>query len=279
MIAHDLYVCAQQLNVVGADELPLAERLELAARLRQDADCLAAVTVDSARQTGLTWKDVASAAGLTEGSARARWGGERVSRLVAARTSLPGVGRLVYRRSSSARTSYGVQAAAQARAGAQELGTALHALRARSGVSLRRVSAVTSLPVPLIVSMLGGGAVVSWPETYMVSHALGGEPQDMRQLWQEAWAEPTPGSEGDGASCQGTALCGARLAAGLSDVDAECLPDCGTAQGCALFRGEAASSWPRLRRLLVALGADPSAWGCLGPAAGPPQQPTEGEEH
>lgn len=87
-IADDLAFRARQLNATGADQLPLATVLEATELLRQDAECLAAVAVSSARLAGSPWKEVAGAIGLTEASARARWGGVRVPRLLSARVPL-----------------------------------------------------------------------------------------------------------------------------------------------------------------------------------------------
>ncbi|GGX36509.1 hypothetical protein GCM10010341_67610 [Streptomyces noursei] len=88
MITRDLSSRAQQLHAAGTDRLPLGAVLEVTERVREDAECLAAVAVDSARRVGWAWRDVASAAGISEASARARWGGVRVSRLVSARVPL-----------------------------------------------------------------------------------------------------------------------------------------------------------------------------------------------
>ncbi|MBM7166852.1 hypothetical protein JQK87_00095 [Streptomyces sp. G44] len=79
----------RQLHDVGSDEPALATVLRLTACLREDAECLAAMAVDAARRRGWEWSEVATAAGLSAASARARWGGVRVRRLVAARAPLP----------------------------------------------------------------------------------------------------------------------------------------------------------------------------------------------
>lgn len=88
VISRDLYVRAQQLHAAGTDQLPLATVLEVTERLREDAECLAALAVDAARQAGWVWAEVASETGRREASVRAQWGGARVSRLLSARARL-----------------------------------------------------------------------------------------------------------------------------------------------------------------------------------------------
>lgn len=269
-IADDLYVRARQLCVADSGELSLAQTLELTGRLREDAECLAAVAVDTARQTGLAWAEVAAVAGVTEGSAKARWGGERIPRLVAARTPLPSApARPACHnwRSPAACTDSGRHAAVQSSSAARELGAALHALHIRSSVSLRRVSALSTLPVPDIASLLGGCSVASWPETYMLSHVLGGEPQEMRLLWQQAWGDPETEESGAGAGHGGTTeRCGARL------------PGLGTAEVSADVSADAPWDRPELRDLLAELGAAPSSFPCLQAAIQAAQRTTGGRE-
>jgi hypothetical protein len=155
-ISHDLSARAWHLHTVGA-ELPLPEVLELTGRLRQDADCLAAVAVDAARQRGWAWQEVASAAALSEASARARWGGVRVSRLVAGRVPLPSARPVHTEPSAPVAGKFTVRPAAPAAwSAAQALGAALRTLYERSGAGLSRVSSITNLPVPVLTSMLGG---------------------------------------------------------------------------------------------------------------------------
>lgn len=95
VISRDLYVRAQQLHGAGPDQLPLATLLEVTERLREDAECLAAVAVDAARHAGWAWAEVSLETGRREASVRAQWGGARVSRLLSARVPLA-TARLAY---------------------------------------------------------------------------------------------------------------------------------------------------------------------------------------
>ncbi|KUH39051.1 MULTISPECIES: hypothetical protein [Streptomyces] len=256
MISHDLSARARHLHTAGA-ELPLPEVLELTGRLCQDADCLAAVAVDAARQRGQDWQEVASAARLSEASARARWGGVRASRLVAARVPLPSA-RPAYREPPApADGEFILRPAGPASCGAaQALGAALRTLHERSAAGLSRVSSITDLPLPVLTSVLEGRTVAPWSVIYMLAHALGGEPQELRWLWQHAWGQPAPGDVGDSPERLRAALCGARLAAGLPDLAASCPPDRDVAEVRAVFDGQAVPDWPVVSHVLTVLGAD-----------------------
>ncbi|MFJ8697593.1 hypothetical protein [Streptomyces roseolilacinus] len=256
MISHDLSARAWHLHTIGA-ELPLPEVLELTERLRQDADCLAAVAADAARQRGWAWQEVASAAALSEASARARWGGVRVSRLVAGRVPLTSA-RPAHREPPAPMAGeFTVRPAAPAAGGAaQALGAALRTLYERSGAGLSRVSSITDLPIPVLTPMLEGRTVAPWPVVYMLSHVLGGEPQELRWLWQHAWGQPAPGDVHDSPERLRAALRGARLAAGLPDLAASCPPDRDVAEVRAVFDGGAVPDWPVISEVLTVLGAD-----------------------
>jgi hypothetical protein len=281
VITGDLFARTQQLLAGGSDQPALATALDLTARLRRDAECLAAVAVDSARCNGWTWTEVATAAGLSAAAARARWGGVRVQRLVSERAQL----------SMSEQTDRNLPlptfsnkagappAGASEDSAVRELGTALRTLHVRSGVSLHFVSDITGLSLPVITAMFDGCRVPSWPETYMLSHALGGDPQDLQLLWHCAWGVPLSTEAVTGPGRLGAALRGARLAAGLPDVAASCPPGMSRAQACAALAGEAAPDWPLLSGFLVRLGADPSRFTSLWMAARTAQHPIRTGEH
>ncbi|MFC8871810.1 hypothetical protein ACFUAC_29885 [Streptomyces sp. NPDC057148] len=275
VITGEMFVRTQQLLTAGSDQLDLATALDLTARLHQDAECLAAVAVDSARCNGWTWTEVATAAGLSTAAARARWGGVRVQRLVSERAQLSmsePTDRHLPLPASSNETG-APSAAASKDSAVQELGTALRTLHARSGVSLQFVSDITGLSLPVITAMFDGCRVLSWPETYMLSHALGGDPQDLQLLWHWAQGVPLPTGAVTGPGRLGAALRGAQLAAGLPDIAASCPPGLSVAESCAALAGEAAPDWPLLSGFLVRLGADPSRFASLWMAARAAQHP------
>ncbi|MFI1112862.1 helix-turn-helix domain-containing protein [Streptomyces physcomitrii] len=172
----DLVDRVHRIHAAGQARAPLAEVVRLTDCLQQDSIALVAAVVDEKRAQGQTWVEIAGQAGRTSTSARARWGGGRVREMLSAR------------------------AMSEAEPGSRaRLGRALRLLRRRSGISLAHLARVTGLPGAVIASLLRGDAVASWPETYMLTHALGGEPKDIRSLWElarEVGADSGVGSEG-----------------------------------------------------------------------------------
>lgn len=246
LVTRDLVVRAEQLRAVDVDQLPLSEILELTRRLRQDTDCLAALSVDTVRHLGWSWSEVAAAAGLSEASARAWWGGVRVTRLLAARIPL----------TAARDTPQSLTRTRDVAQAVRELGAALRTLHTTSGAGLTAVSAVTQLPVAVIDAMLEARRVASWPETYALAHALGGDPRDLRLLWWWARGEPFPTGARSGRAHLAAALRGARLAAGSPPLTMLCPPGVDEAEADAVFAGRAVPDWPVLRNLLVLLGTD-----------------------
>jgi hypothetical protein len=98
--------------------------------------------------------------------------------------------------------------------------------------------------------------IAPWPVVYMLSHVLGGDPQELRWLWQHAWGQPAPGDVYDSPERLRAALRGARLAAGLPDLAASCPPDRDVAEVEAVFDGQAVPDWPLISEILTVLGAD-----------------------
>lgn len=100
-----------------------------------------------------------------------------------------------------------------------------------------------------------------------MTHAAGGDPQDMRLLWQYAWGMPSPNEMRSSAGDLGAALRGARLAAGFPDPAIVCPPNLGVAEARMALEGELVPDWPALSDILVRLGADPSRFEQLWVAA------------
>ncbi|WP_069628976.1 helix-turn-helix domain-containing protein [Streptomyces niveus] len=249
------------LQLYGGRQLGLESIFVLAGHIARDAECLTAVAVDSAVRRGESWQDVAAAAGVSRASATARWGGSRTSALLAARVPPPMI--LSASTDSPSGTSRAVphpRSSGQAPGARRNLGAALRTLRGRSRVSLSEVAAVTGLPLETVTDMVEGRTVVSWPETYTVTHALRGQPQDLLHLWECASGDRLPGGGGSTGRLA-AALRGAWLAAGApslavaSDVD--------VAQARAALCGRVVPSWPTVRVLLAGLGADPAAFEAL----------------
>ncbi|MFE3900618.1 hypothetical protein ACFXPY_09685 [Streptomyces sp. NPDC059153] len=266
-IAHDLVTNALYLH--GKKQLPLKDVLTLAGNVGRDAECLAAVAVDAARNGGDGWSEIAAAAGRSEASARAKWGGSQVSRLVAARR--PALAKIVWAPAmDSVKASLvprqGGRTAVSS-GGPRGLGSALRTLYRKTRTSLIRVSAATGLPVSMVSALLEDRTVASWPEVYALAHALGGEPEDLRHLWECA-AEGRAALEPNGESERlAAALRGARLAAGSPELATVCPPGIEVSVIQAALRGTAVPPWSVLRVFLTGLGVDPGSFEVLWLAA------------
>ncbi|MYV71661.1 hypothetical protein GT043_38210 [Streptomyces sp. SID2131] len=266
-IAHDLVTNALYLH--GNKQLPLKDVLALADNVGRDAECLAAVAVDAARNGGEGWSEIAVAAGRSEASARAKWGGSQVSRLVAARR--PALAKIEWDPATApAKVPLVPRQGGRAAASSEDprgLGAALRTLYRKARTSLVRVSAATGLPVSMVSALLEDRTVASWPEVYALAHALGGEPEDLRHLW-ECTAQDEVALDPNGESERlAAALRGARLAAGAPELATVCPPGIEVSAMQAALRGRTVPPWSVLRVFLAALGADPSSFEALWLAA------------
>ncbi|WP_371790314.1 helix-turn-helix domain-containing protein [Streptomyces sp. NBC_01471] len=251
------------LQLYGGQQLELKSASLLAERIAWDAKCLVAVAVDTALRRGDSWQDIAVAAGVNRASATARWGGSRVSELLAARLPPPMILRAAADfparpvpcapRVPCPRTSGRVAPGAR-----RDLGAALRTLRRASRTSLSEAAAVTGQTLEQITDIVEGRTVRSWPVTYTVAHALGGEPQDLLHLWEHASGERLATHGSNGTDRLAAALRGAWLAAGgpspaiVSDVD--------VAVARATLCGRVVPPWPMVSALLAGFGADPAAF-------------------
>ncbi|MFG2116638.1 hypothetical protein ACGFRB_29040 [Streptomyces sp. NPDC048718] len=86
-IADDLLARAVQLH--SGKRKPLEHVLRLAGAAANDIESLVAVAVTSARQREESWAEVGRSAGVSAASARARWGGDQVPRLLERRAGSP----------------------------------------------------------------------------------------------------------------------------------------------------------------------------------------------
>lgn len=267
-IAHDLVTSSLQLH--GGQQLGLESIFILAGHIARDTECLAAVAVDVALRRGESWQDIATAAGVSRASATARWGGSRASDLLAARMPAPMIltedGNFPPAGAAST-APRGTHSHAPGRvpaAARRSLGAALRTLRTASRASLTQTAAITGLPLTAVADMVEGRTVASWPETYTVAHVLGGEPEDLRHLWECASGQRLPigWSSTDHLAA---ALRGAWLAAGAPNLTIA--SDVDVAVTRAALRGQTVPPWPVVTALLAELGTNPGLFEPLWVAA------------
>ncbi|KOU39410.1 hypothetical protein ADK55_33360 [Streptomyces sp. WM4235] len=236
--------------------------LELAARLAEDAECVAAAAVVEERSAGRTWAAIGAAARMSEGQARARWGGARFAQRLAAREPAPRAGRPYGAASGVSGTA--TRSDRRARRAAVALAGALRMLHEHSGADLDDIAAESGMPIFAVRWVLEGRVVVPWTATYTLVHLLGGRPGDLRLLWEYASKSvprlPDPPRLGDHLAA---GLRGARLAAGYAPAALVCPPGLTEAQAEAGFDGRLVPEWSALCDMLLWLGADPEPFKVL----------------
>ncbi|GHA78203.1 hypothetical protein ACIQRS_04465 [Streptomyces termitum] len=87
-VTDDLLDRAIQLR--SGRQKPLEDVLRLADAAASDIEALVAVAVNNARRQEESWEEIGRSAGMSAASARARWGGNRVRRLLRARKAARG---------------------------------------------------------------------------------------------------------------------------------------------------------------------------------------------
>ncbi|WP_268240295.1 helix-turn-helix domain-containing protein [Streptomyces kronopolitis] len=193
---------------------------------------------------------------MSEGQARARWGGPRSAQRLTARDPAPWAGQPHSLPpgacGAATRPDRGARQAAAA------LGRALRTLRARSGLDLDDVAAEAGMPLFAVRWVLEGQVVVPWTATYTLVHLLGGQPGDLRLLWQSASQSVPRVPDAPRLGSQIAAgLRGARLAAGYPTAAAVSPPGLTEAEAEAVFDGRLVPEWRVLCEMLLWLGADP----------------------
>ncbi|MFJ2175879.1 hypothetical protein ACIOHE_23680 [Streptomyces sp. NPDC087851] len=255
-IAAELEIWAGELLTACFSDAALDEVLDLAARVGDEAECVAAAAVGEARAAGRSWSDIAAPARTSEGSARARWGGARVARRLAARAPMPGARQPGGAPPAVSPTA--TRSAAHARRAAAALARALRTLQERSDLPLDTVAAHADMPTPAVLWVLEGQLVAPWPVTYTLAHLLGGQPQDLRLLWETASKPVTPGLDsGNSEDRLAAGMRGARLAAGSPSTAAVCPLGLNEAEAEAVFDGRLVPEWSVLRDMLARLDAAP----------------------
>ncbi|ARF83296.1 helix-turn-helix domain-containing protein [Kitasatospora aureofaciens] len=188
----------QKLSESGDERPGPCAGLELVAQLRDEVDALTAAVVLQARERRVRWPMVAEILEVSADTARSRWSLERGGRLLQLHQQR--------RRAAS-------QAAARRRADAErkrhgpglhalpvgaptdpeaQLTSALSHLQRASGKSIRRVAEETELSASFVSRLFSGERFPSWPTVEQVVSVLGGEPEQVRTLWQAARGEELP---------------------------------------------------------------------------------------
>lgn len=262
LVATDLATQAEELLALVYGDAPLASVLQLASQVEGNAVRLAAAAAVVAHAEGMDWEEIDSAAGTTEASARARWGGAKAARLLAGGSPTAGQRTWpVTRRTVSITDDLLLPAAPMVPAVPQHahmLGNALKTLQQRSGLSPQCLARGAEMPLVAVHLMLQGRVVAPWALTYALTDLLGGEPEEVRWLWERAWHKTLRYELADRPGALSAVLRGAHLAAGapeLSGVDerAGLAPE----EAAAVLAGRTEPDWDVFSRLFASLGGDP----------------------
>lgn len=174
----------------------LLERIE---GLRRELDDLTAAAVLQSRGGEATWEGIGRVLGVSAATARKRWSEEKsVARLLQRAAREP---RRRSRGTSPLRQSgtYPHPAVVEAeghqpvrrsedgyRSSDQQLASALSHLQRASGVPLRLVAGQVEVSVSYVSRVLSGERNPSWRVARAIALACGGDPDDVRPLWEAA---------------------------------------------------------------------------------------------
>ncbi|GHF67762.1 hypothetical protein GCM10010218_56570 [Streptomyces mashuensis] len=282
-LAEDLQRCAARLLEAEHAGRDLAVLLRAADELMGEVECYKAAAVHDARLRGAGWRDVSRAACVSEVTARQRWGEAAIRR------------RLQRRDAERAAQAAGedIPAAWEAAAGREELtgdpaarrlAAVLSELRRRSGLTLRDVATGNDLSPSYVSRILAGERLPTWPVVRTLATALGGDPAELRVLWEAGHGlAPAPRDSIDAAAGRlRAALRGLYLAAGSPPYAELCRAAGDRLTGDAvhdLLHGATVPEWESTSLLVSALGGLPAEirplweafhYGFLATIDGPP---------
>ncbi|MFI9787879.1 helix-turn-helix domain-containing protein [Kitasatospora sp. NPDC051984] len=246
-IAEDTLALAGDMVEAEHERAPLAVQLRLARELAADVQNFIAAAVHDARTVGHSWKAVGEAAGVSTDTARGRWAEGKVLQQLQRRDR---------RRAPAPHAvspTSGEPGVPQVRATRREqLASALATLHRRSDVTVQRAAELAHCSPSYVSRVIVGERVPSWPFVHMLVTILGGNPAEIRLLWEGARGLAPSGrlAVGDAAEQLLAALRGLHLAAGE--------PDLGDEEARAVLRGDVVPEWPVVSAVVVALGGQPA---------------------
>ncbi|MGW0926052.1 helix-turn-helix domain-containing protein [Streptomyces sp. NPDC002755] len=180
---------AQQLLDSEMRHEELGTLLERAEAIRRELDIYTAAAVQDARHRGEKWESVARAAHVAAETARARWGPERVARMMDLHANEKGAAPARWRSSHPVRLADGLEDTAGdhcAEAPVAQLASALAQLQVASGQTIREVAESTRLSPSFISRVLSGDRLPTWDLTCSLASLFGADPADLRVLFESA---------------------------------------------------------------------------------------------
>ncbi|MEU2119472.1 helix-turn-helix transcriptional regulator [Streptomyces sp. NPDC016459] len=259
LIAEELYSLAFDLLEAEYGGADLGELLGRARALTRETDYYVGAAVRDARQRSVSWEEVAKAASLSTATARVRWGEMKVMRQLQRRS----VERAALRQSPAAvpdvRPKEGREAVGRA---SRQLAAALSQLHQGSGLMIREVAESTELSPSYVSRILSVDRTPSWPVVRQLVETFGGDPLELRVLWEIAQGlPPAPQDFIDAATRLNGVLRGLYLAAGRPVVKTVCDQSNGALDEAAveeLLEGTEVPTWEDTGRFVTAVGGHPA---------------------
>ncbi|MEV7862954.1 helix-turn-helix transcriptional regulator [Streptomyces hirsutus] len=179
----------------------LGTLLERAEAIRRELDIYTAAAVQDARHRGEKWDSVARAAHVAPETARARWGPERVARMMDLHANDKRAAPTRWRGSqppwvADVSEDAGGDAGADVVSPAGQLAAALTQLQVASGLTIREVADFTMLSPSFISRVLSGDRLPTWDLTCSLAVLFGSDPAELRVLFEAAhgmtaqWRQP-----------------------------------------------------------------------------------------
>jgi transcriptional regulator with XRE-family HTH domain len=199
-VAAEVRRLAQQLLDSEMRQEELGTLLERAEAIRRELDIYTAAAVQDARNRGEKWESVAKAAHVAPETARARWGPERVARMMDLHANEKRAAPARWRGSQHARLSdapedTAVDSGADAISPVNQLASALTQLQTASGLTIREVAESTMLSPSFISRVLSGDRLPTWDLTCSLAVLFGSDPAQLRVLYEAAHGLTTHGRQ------------------------------------------------------------------------------------
>ncbi|GGS72305.1 hypothetical protein GCM10010222_11380 [Streptomyces tanashiensis] len=210
-MAENVQVLAVQLVELEHRQSSLADLLDCARRIEREIGRYVTAAVKDARGGGISWEEVAQAAGVQAETARLRWSAARVQRLLHGRTRASWGPGLDHEGVGPSETHSGLPR--------HGLSAALCSLHRRSGMTIGEAAREADMSSPYLSRILAGERVPSWPVVHMLATIFMGDPQELRFLWEAARGVtlPTRRPVAEAAARLHAALRGLYLAADCPD--------------------------------------------------------------
>ncbi|MEF3119228.1 helix-turn-helix transcriptional regulator [Streptomyces chrestomyceticus] len=284
------------LDAEYGDHPDLVHSLEVLLAVRQHLDVLDSLTVQQLRADGTRWETVAEAAGISESTARRKWGRAAArpkttpapppapaARAAAALPPQRGAPTSPPGPPPSAADDHGPPHPAPGLTSLQQFASALSHLQRSSGKVVRDIATAAGVSASYVSRVISGERLPSWSVARRITVACDGDPTALRTLWCAARgiAPSAKVTTEDAVGALHAALRGLYLSAGRPDpylLHTQCQGALSEEQITDVFDGQYLPDWPVLGRLVLALEGRPDAlhplWNAAHPTPAAPPAPT-----